>query len=96
MMQIFLNDDMKKNDYGETVFYNENDDVMCGIHQHPGRIVIWNSTINHLHKPPSMLYVQTQNSIVLKLTNSNEEYKSCMKINKVCYKNHMSFIRPIK
>ncbi len=82
-MQIFLNEDMGKNEYGETVFYNDNDDVMCGIHQRPGRILIWNNTINHIPKPPSMLYMQTQNSIVLKLTNSDEEYKSCMELNKV-------------
>ena len=82
MAQIFLNIDMKKNDYGETVFYKDNDDVMCGIHQRPGRVLIWNSTINHVLKPPSMLYLQTQNSLVLKLTNS-VEYKKCLEADKV-------------
>lgn len=81
-VQIFLNEDMKKNDYGETVFYKDND-VMCGIHHQPGRVLIWNNTLNHMPKPPSMLYVQTQNYIVLKLSNSEEEYKSCMELNKV-------------
>lgn len=80
-VQIFLNEDMKKNDYGETVFYKDND-VMCGIHHQPGRVLIWNNTLNHMPKPPSMLYVQTQNYIVLKLSNSEEEYKSCMELNK--------------
>ena len=84
MAQIFLNNDMKKNGYGETVFYKDNNEVMCGIHQHPGRVLIWNSTVNHVMKPPSMLYLQTQNSIVLKLTNS-DEYKKCLETDKVCF-----------
>lgn len=74
---------MRKNDYGETLFYNDDHEIMCGIHQQPGRTLVWNGSINYILKPPSMLYVQSQNSIILKLTNSNEKYKTCMELNKV-------------
>ena len=81
MVQIFLNEDMKKNDYGETVFYKDNNDVMCGIHQQPGRVLVWNDTINHIPKPPAMLFVQTQSSILLHLTDSDEKHRNCMELN---------------
>ena len=84
MVQIFLNENMQKNDYGETVFYHNND-VMCGIHQHPGRVLVWNDTIQYIPKPPAMLFIQTQSSLVLQLTNSNKEHKSCMELNKVSF-----------
>lgn len=84
MVHIFLNKDMKKNDYGEAVFY-DHDNVMCGIHERPGRVLIWNSSIPHVTKPPSMHYKQTQSSIVMKLTYSDEEYQNCMELNKVCF-----------
>ena len=85
MVQIFLNEDMKKNDYGETVFYKDNNNVLCGIHQQPGRVLVWNDTINHIPKPPAMLFVQTQSSFFLHLTDSDEEHRSCVELNKVSF-----------
>jgi hypothetical protein len=89
MVQIFLNENMQKNDYGETVFYHNND-VMCGIHQHPGRVLVWNDTIQYIPKPPAMLFIQTQSSLVLQLTNSDKEHKSCMELNKVSFDTYVS------
>lgn len=84
MVGIFLNNDMKKNDYGERVFYNNDSEVLCGMYPVPGRVLIWNSSISYIAKPPSMLYVQSQNSIVLKLSASHEKYQNCLDRHKVC------------
>ena len=78
MVAIFLNGDMKKNGYGEKLFFNNNSDIFCGVHPVQGQMMIWNSSISSVSKPPSMLYVQSRNSIVLKLTDSYEKYQHCL------------------
>ncbi|EDO45046.1 predicted protein [Nematostella vectensis] len=68
---IYLNPDMEKNDYGETVYYERNSDnteIIAEVRPKYGRAVIFQGIIPHSARPPSTNYSKARLSFVTKMS----------------------------
>ena len=75
MVRIFLNKNLKKNDYGEAVYYRKDGEILAALHPIQGRLVLWNASLPYVYKPPAMSYIQGQYDITIKLTTSQDKLK---------------------
>ena len=83
MLRIFLNQDFKKNDYGESLYYKDNGEIFAAVHPRMGRLVVWNVSVPFIFKPPAMSYVQAQYDIVIKVSTSKEKIEQSIQETKV-------------
>ena len=83
LARIFLNNDFKKNDYGEAIFYQEDGEILTAIHPRHGRLVVWNSSVPFIYKPPAMSYVQGQYALTLKLSPVKQKMETAVEKLKV-------------
>ena len=73
VVRISLNKDFRKNDYGETVFYKDDGEILAAVYPRMGRMIVWNASIPFIFKPPAMTYVQAQFDVIVRLTTSKEK-----------------------
>lgn len=73
VVKISLNKDFRKNDYGETVFYKDDGEILAAVYPRMGRMIVWNASIPFIFKPPAMTYVQAQFDVIVRLTISKEK-----------------------
>jgi len=73
VVKISLNKDFRKNDYGETVFYKYDGEILAAVYPRMGRMIVWNASIPFIFKPPAMTYVQAQFDVIVRLTTSKEK-----------------------
>lgn len=85
MIRISLNKDLKRNDYGEAIFYKDSREILAAVYPKMGRMVVWNATVPFIFKPPAMSYVQAQFDILVRVTTSKEKAKQAIAETKVCY-----------
>ena len=71
--RLYLHSDFNKNDYGETIFYKADGEILTAVHPRPGRLVVWNSSIPFIYKPPAMSYLQGQYTLTFKLSPDREK-----------------------
>ncbi|XP_031560412.1 uncharacterized protein LOC116296526 [Actinia tenebrosa] len=71
--RILLAPSVKKNDYGESIFYNQKGESMAAVFPKFGRLLMWNASIPYLYKPPAMSYLQGLYSITIKLTTDKDK-----------------------
>ena len=53
-MVIYLNENWRKNDYGDLYLYDDNKEIVAGVVPRYGRVVVWHSSIPYLTRPPSV------------------------------------------
>ncbi|XP_065060932.1 uncharacterized protein LOC135688140 [Rhopilema esculentum] len=70
---FYLNSKWRKNYYGELYFFDDDREIMHGVTPRPGRVVIWDSSILRLTRPPSVSFKQGQ--ILLHITYSKSKQK---------------------
>lgn len=73
VIRISLNHDLKKNDYGEAIFYKDDGEILAAVHHKLGRMVVWNVSVPFTFKPPAMSYVQAQYDLLVRLSTSKEK-----------------------
>lgn len=73
VIRISLNHDLKKNDYGEAIFYKDDGEILAAVHPKLGRMVVWNVSVPFTFKPPAMSYVQAQYDLLVRLSTSKEK-----------------------
>ncbi|EDV24217.1 hypothetical protein TrispH2_007332 [Trichoplax sp. H2] len=74
-MVIQLVSKWKKNDYGDILFYDQDEEVAAAIHPRLARCIIFDASIPYIHKPPSIDYKFGQMFLTIKLTKSEEKVK---------------------
>lgn len=94
--RILLAPRLKKNDYGESIFYNQKGESMAAVFPKFGRVLLWNASIPYLYKPPAMSYLQSLYSITIKLTTDKEKMDIGAKETKVKSDNKKPCSLPIK
>jgi len=70
---LYLNAKWRKNYYGELYFFDDDREIMHGVTPRPGRVVIWDSSILRLTRPPSVSFKQGQ--VLLHITYSKSKQK---------------------
>ncbi|XP_039256913.2 uncharacterized protein LOC120333637 [Styela clava] len=75
---IYMNVVWRKNAYGELFFYDEDGEIFAPIRHKFGRIVVWDSSITYVFRPPSISQLATQGIIVS--TFSADERKNIQKL----------------
>ena len=70
---IYLTGKWQKNDYGDILFYDNNKEIVSAIHPVMFRMVMFDSTIEHLYKPPSIDHSDPLRTIHFKLTTSKNK-----------------------
>ena len=75
IVRIFLTNNLKKNDYGEAVYYNDDGEILAALYPVPGRIILWNASVPYMYKPPAMSFSQQLYDITVKLTTSEHKVK---------------------
>ncbi|XP_038078871.1 uncharacterized protein LOC119746140 [Patiria miniata] len=74
---LYLNQLWRKNDYGELLFLEESD-VFATIGPKFNRVVVWDSSIDYLTRPPSMAFKQSQFFLMVHYTRNHtkaQQYK---------------------
>lgn len=62
-MATYNNIVWRKNNYGETLFFDEDDEIFAVVRAKFGRIVVWDATIGYIFRPPSINQFSGQNII---------------------------------
>ncbi|RDD39136.1 hypothetical protein TrispH2_008815 [Trichoplax sp. H2] len=75
---LYLITKWKKNDYGDILFYEKNKEIVCGVHPLMFRMVMFDSSIEHLYKPPSIDSNGPVRTIHIKLTKSSDKLKKAI------------------
>ncbi|XP_070560656.1 uncharacterized protein [Ptychodera flava] len=57
---IYMNEIWKKNYYGETLFFDQDEEITAVVKPNYGRIVVWESSVDYLLRPPSINFNQGQ------------------------------------
>nr|XP_006820061.1 PREDICTED: uncharacterized protein LOC102810274 [Saccoglossus kowalevskii] len=65
---IYMNEIWKKNYYGETMFYDEDMEITAVVKPKFGRMVVWDSSVAYLFRPPSVGFKQGQHFLHLRLS----------------------------
>ena len=67
---LYLIGNWKKNDYGDIIFYDNDQEIVCAVHPVMFRMVMFDSSIEHVYKPPSIDNGIAIKTIQVKLTKS--------------------------
>ncbi|XP_057303752.1 uncharacterized protein LOC130641105 [Hydractinia symbiolongicarpus] len=59
-VMMFVNEFWKKNYYGELYLYDKKREIIGGATHKGGRVVVWESTIFRLNRPPAVSFLQGQ------------------------------------
>lgn len=70
---VYLTGKWQKNDYGDIIFYENNKEIVCAVHPVMFRMVMFDSSIEHLYKPPSIDHSGPLRTIHFKLTSSKDK-----------------------
>ncbi|EDV24223.1 uncharacterized protein TRIADDRAFT_57489 [Trichoplax adhaerens] len=73
---FYLTGKWKKNDYGDIVFYDDNNEIVSAVHPLAFRMVMFDSSIEHLYKPPAIDRYDPLKTIHIKLTKSSEKLRN--------------------
>ncbi|RDD39135.1 hypothetical protein TrispH2_008814 [Trichoplax sp. H2] len=73
---VYLTGKWKKNDYGDIVFYDDNNEIVSAVHPLAFRMVMFDSSIEHLYKPPAIDRYDPLKTIHIKLTKSSEKLRN--------------------
>lgn len=57
---IFMNEYWRKNYYGELYFYDDNKEIVGGTTHKSARLVVWQSDMYRLNRPPAVQFLQGQ------------------------------------
>ncbi|XP_071486638.1 uncharacterized protein [Diadema antillarum] len=71
---LFFNHFWRKNDYGELLFYDDDNDSFAAVSPKYNRMVVWDSSIGYIHKPPSMDFKQGMVCLKLKFTTNETKH----------------------
>ncbi|KAL9971354.1 hypothetical protein ACROYT_G023867 [Oculina patagonica] len=70
---MFLNPKWRKNDYGELYLYDEDNEIVAGAVPKFGRVVVWQSSVAYLPRPPSIAFKKGQLLLHVQFTKSKEK-----------------------
>ncbi|XP_067048677.1 uncharacterized protein [Acropora muricata] len=70
---MFLNQRWRKNDYGELYLFDEDNEILAGAVPKPGRLVVWQSSIPYLSRPPSIAFKKGQLILHVQFTKSKQK-----------------------
>ncbi|XP_068738920.1 uncharacterized protein [Montipora capricornis] len=70
---LFLVPRWRKNDYGELYLFDEDNEILAGAVPKPGRLVLWESSISYLPRPPSIAYKKGQLILHVQFTKSKQK-----------------------
>lgn len=70
---LYLTSKWRKNDYGDILFYHDNKEIVCAVHPNMFRMIMFDSSIQHLYKPPAIDDRTPLQTIHLKLTRSKDK-----------------------
>ncbi|XP_030842505.1 uncharacterized protein LOC753783 isoform X2 [Strongylocentrotus purpuratus] len=74
---LYFNQYWRKNDYGELLFYDDNNDTFTALSPKYNRAVVWDSSIGYIMKPPSMDFKQGMMCLRVRFTtNATKESKA--------------------
>ncbi|XP_054768909.2 uncharacterized protein LOC129276552 [Lytechinus pictus] len=65
---LYFNHYWRKNDYGELLFYEDNNDTFVALSPKYNRAVVWDSSVGYIMKPPSMDFKQGMMSLKMSFT----------------------------
>lgn len=70
--RILLARRVKKNDYGESIFYKKNGEILAAVFPKFGRLLLWNASLPYTYRPPAMSYVQGLYCLTVRMSTSKE------------------------
>lgn len=70
---MFLNPKWRKNDYGELYLYDDDIEIVAGAVPKFGRLVVWNSSVSYLPRPPSIAFKKGQLLLHVQFSKSKEK-----------------------
>ncbi|XP_028394289.1 uncharacterized protein LOC114518487 isoform X2 [Dendronephthya gigantea] len=73
-MMIYLNANWRKNDYGDLYLYDDDQEILAGVVPHYGRIVVWQSSIPYLPRPPSVAFKLGQLFFHIRFTKNQTKF----------------------
>ena len=65
---IYLKDGWRKNDYGDLLLFDEDMEIVAPVKPHRGRLVVWDSTVPYLSRPPSVNVRRGQRMLFVRWT----------------------------
>lgn len=72
-VMMFLNPKWRKNDYGELYLYDEDIEIVAGAVPKFGRLVVWDSSVSYLPRPPSIAFKKGQLLLHVQFSKSKEK-----------------------
>ncbi|XP_032228281.1 uncharacterized protein LOC116611810 isoform X2 [Nematostella vectensis] len=79
---VLLTPNLKKNDYGEVMFYKQDGEMLASVFHKQGRILLWNASVPYIFKPPGMSYKQGIYALTIRLTTLKEKFEEGIKESK--------------
>ena len=65
---MYLKEGWRKNDYGDLLLFDEDMEIVAPVKPHRGRLVVWDSTVPYLSRPPSVNVRQGQRMLFVRWT----------------------------
>ncbi|EDV24219.1 uncharacterized protein TRIADDRAFT_57485 [Trichoplax adhaerens] len=75
---LYLIGSWKKNDYGDILFYDDNKEIVGAVHPLMHRMIMFDSSIEHLYKPPAIDNGVAMKTLQIKLTKSVKKVKNAV------------------
>ena len=70
---IYLNDNWKKNDYGDMLLFDEEMEIVAPVKPNIGRTIVWHSSVPYLSRPPSIAFRMGQRILFIRWTTNTSK-----------------------
>jgi Rps23 Pro-64 3,4-dihydroxylase Tpa1-like proline 4-hydroxylase len=70
---IYLNDNWKKNDYGDMLLFDEEMEIVAPVKPNIGRTIVWHSSVPYLSRPPSIAFRMGQKILFIRWTTNTSK-----------------------
>ncbi|XP_062506019.1 uncharacterized protein LOC134182606 [Corticium candelabrum] len=70
---VYLNYKWRKNDYGDMLLFDEEEEIVAPVKPVFGRVIVWHSSVPYLSRPPSVAFRMGQKILFIRWTSNSSK-----------------------